>query len=101
MSGELNAVGSVNRPKAVEAGWNRNHPSKFQWCESQREKEVRAPLFRTPTVQPGSLAYNTESPARSLSSLQASSRFNEGERILLGAAPGEEKRASYVGSTAI
>lgn len=60
---------------------------------SQREK---APLFRTPTVKPGSLAYNRESPARFLSSLQSSSRFNEGERIRLGAAPGEEKQASSV-----
>lgn len=33
------------------------------------------------------------SPACFLPSLQASSRFNEGERIRLGAAPGEEKRA--------
>lgn len=73
MSSELNAVdtitlildsaeGSVNRPVAVEAGWNGNHPGKLQWREAQREEKVRAPLFRTPTAEPGSLAYNREFP---------------------------------------
>lgn len=38
------------------------------------------------------------SPVCFLPSLQASSRFNEGERIRLGAAPREEKRTLCVGS---
>lgn len=112
MSSELNTVdtitlildpaeGSVNRPVAVEAGGTEIILASSSGVR-HREKRRYGLLCSGLQLQSQAACLTIESsPECFLSSLQASSRFNEGERILLGAAPGEEKRALYVGSTAI